>query len=103
MHAPNPKVVAEALDLFRDELLEDDRTSFTFAEAEKLAGELGFSVASVVIQGLKARGFTMVERQPDRQVRGFRSNNHNRYCDPTNKTHGGSGWEQITGFAGQNG
>ncbi len=103
MDAPDPETVAAALDLYMDELLEDDRTSFTFAEAEKLAIELGFSIATAVIKGLKARGLTMNERQPERKVRGFRSNNHNRYCDPNNKTHGGSGYEQISGFAGQTG
>jgi len=100
---PDPKAVKEALDLFVADLLDDDRTSFTFQEAEGLAAELGFSTAVEVIKGLRERGCAMDERKPAREVRGFRANNHNRFCDPANKTHGGTGWEQINGFAGQSG
>ncbi len=100
---PDPKAVAALLDRFVDELLDDERTSFTFAEAEELSTELGFSTAVEVIKGLRARGCAMDERLPERKIRGFRSNSHDRYCDPENKAHGGSGWEQISGFAGQTG
>lgn len=101
--SPDPKAVKEALDLFVVELEEDGRTSFTFQEAEALADELGFSTAVEVIAGLRGRGLAMDERKPAKRVRGFTANSHDRYCDPANKTHGGSGYEQINGFAGQTG
>lgn len=104
MQAPNPEKVKSALEAFRDELLDDDRTEFTFGEAEKLAHELRFSTAAEVIRGLKALGLTMKERVPVKEVRGFNSNSHDRwYGKGSCKTHGGSGWEQVTGFAGQEG
>lgn len=104
LKTPDPKTVAEALRLCRDELLEDERTSFTFEEAGKLANELGFSNSVEVIAGLKALGLEMEERQPARRVRGVRTSSNDRWFGPgACKTHGGSGHEQITGFAGQRG
>ncbi len=104
MNAPDPKIVSDALEEFCDELLGNDRTSFTFGEAEKLAIELGFSLAAPVIKGLKDRGLSMDERTPPRRVRGFHSNSNDRWYGPGScPTSGGSGWEQISGFAGQQG
>jgi hypothetical protein len=104
MHAPDPETVSASLDEFRDELLGNDRTSFTFGEAEKLAFELGFSLAAPVIKGLKDRGLGMDERIPPRRVRGVRTSSNDRWFGPGScPTSGGSGWEQISGFAGQQG
>lgn len=89
---------------FGEELLDNDRLTFTFAEAEVLAGELGYSAATPVIRALKAIGFSMEERKPECRVRTISSNPHDRwYGRGSSPTHGGSGWEQIGGFAGQEG
>ena len=94
----------ESVEAFAEYLLDDDRTEFTFDEAEGLAGALGFSVAAPVIRELKGYGFAMAAREPERQVRGFRANSHDRWFGPgACRTHGGSGWEQISGFGGQTG
>ena len=64
---------------FTNELLENDRTEFTFAEAAQIADEIGLTVPAPVITMLREEGLTMVARQPPRNVRGFQSNNHDRF------------------------
>lgn len=92
----------ESVESFGEFLLDDDRVEFTFEEAEALAEALGFSTAASVIRSLKSYGFAMVPRQPERRVRGFHANNHDRWYGPgACRTYGGSGWEQIAGFGGQ--
>jgi hypothetical protein len=94
----------ESVEAFAESLLDDERTEFTFEEALELATALGLSVATPVIRALKEYGFRMEERQPERRVRGFRTNSHDRWTGPGScATHGGSGWEQISGFGGQTG
>lgn len=89
---------------FAEECLGNDRVEFTYEEALKLAREAGFSVALPAIQWLKDFGMTMAVREPAKSVRGFRSSNHDRYFGPgSSPMHGGSGYEQISGFAGQEG
>jgi len=90
-----------AIEDFATELLDDDREVFTYAEASELGDEMGVH-AYVVIRELKAIGFGMAPREPERRVRGYRSNSHDRWYGPgACRTHGGSGWEQINGFGGQ--
>jgi len=82
------------------DIMDDDRTSFTFAEADELAETLGVLTAQV-IRDLKAYGLTYDGRTTERKVRGFTTNSHDRWNG--NPCSGGSGWEQVTGFAGQEG
>ena len=89
------------VEAFGEELLDNDRTEFTYSEAEVWAEELGLSTAAPVIRALKEYGFTMTPREPEKKVRGFHANNHDRWI--ASPSFGGSGWEQITGFAGQKG
>jgi hypothetical protein len=85
-------------------LLDEDRFTFTFEEAAGIAEALGQSVPTYVIRELKGWGLTMVPREPEKRVRGFQTSSHDRWFGPgSSPTHGGSGWEQITGFAGQKG
>ncbi len=94
----------QSIEAFGEFLLAEDRTSFTFEEAVVVAKALGLSIPTPVIRGLKAYGFSMSERQVERRVRTISSSNHDRWYGPGScKTHGGSGWEQIAGFAGQEG
>ena len=98
----NPEL--QSVEAFGEYLLADDRTSFTFEEACTVAESLGLSIPTPVIRGLKDYGFQMVERPTEKKVRGFRSNSHDRWSGPgACKSYGGSGWEQINGFAGQEG
>lgn len=93
----------ESVDAFAEFLVAEDRDSFSFIEAEVVAQ--GLKVATyVVIHGLKDYGFIYEGRTSEKRVRGFRSNSHDRWYGPgACKSHGGSGHEQITGFAGQKG
>ena len=101
---PTPEALQTTVAEFVDYLLGDDRTSFTFVEAESLAIELGYSLPTTVIHALKAAGLTMEERGVVKHIRTISSNSHDRWTGPGScASHGGSGWEQISGFAGQKG
>lgn len=93
----------ESVEAFVEYLMADERTSFTFGEADTIAR--GLKVATyVVIDGLKGYGFEYTGRTSEKRVRGFKSNSHDRWYGPgACKSHGGSGHEQICGFAGQRG
>lgn len=91
-----------SVDAFANFLLEEDRLEFTFEEATRLARDLGLSLPTPVIRQLKDLGFTMAPRHEPPKVRGFRTSSHDRFYGPGScATHGGSGWEQIAGFAGR--
>lgn len=93
----------ESIEAFTDFLLAEERASFSFDEAEVIARGLGVGPAQVIDE-LKSFGFAYLGRPIPRPVRGYRSNNHDRWYGPgSSKTHGGSGHEQIQGFAGQKG
>jgi hypothetical protein len=102
MDAPAPELAS--IDAFAEYLVEDDRVTFTFHEAEELAEALKLSCPTPVIRGLREYGLIMEERPVTKRVRGFTSSNHDRYYGPgSSSSHGGSGWEQISGFAGDEG
>lgn len=89
-----------SVDAFAEHLVDDDRDSFTFDEADRLATAVKTSTHKV-ISALEAYGLTYLVRAPVRKVRGFTSNSHDRWYGPGScPSHGGSGHEQITGFAG---
>jgi hypothetical protein len=93
----------ESVETFAEFLMADDRTSFTLADVVTLATNTQTSDPKVIDE-LKSYGFTMVKREPPKVVRGFQSNSHDRwYGKGSSPSHGGSGWEQISGFAGQEG
>ncbi len=86
--------------VFINDKLDDDEISFSFAEAEALAEEAEIHVSTVVAK-LRGLGLDYTGREVPKKVRGFTTNNHDRWqACPTS---GGSGWEQISGFAGQRG
>lgn len=101
----NDEILPEhaSVEAFVDYLMADERESFTYMEADLVAK--GLRVATyVVIENLQGYGFRYEGRASEKRVRGFKSNNHDRWYGPgACKSHGGSGWEQITGFAGQKG
>lgn len=92
-----------AITLFVEEKTDNDETNFSFEEAEAVAEESGIHVSSVV-QAVKGYGLTMMERPVEKRVRGFRTSSNDRFFGPgSSPMHGGSGAEQINGFAGQKG
>lgn len=92
-----------AVETFIEEVTGDDRDSVEFAEVEAIASAVGIHVSTIVAL-VKGYGVTIGTREVPREVRGFTSNSHDRWHGKGScKTHGGSGWEQISGFAGQKG
>jgi len=88
---------------FVDYLLDDERTVFTLSEVAKVASATGWTNRAVIDE-LKSYGLTYREPQFGRRVRGFQSCDNDRFFGPgAEKMHGGSGWEQVNGFAGQTG
>lgn len=93
----------ESIEAFATFLVDDDRDTFSFDEATELATALELAVPTAIRQ-LKAYGLSMVERPVARRVRGFTTSSHDRWFGPgSSRTHGGSGYEQIAGFSGQEG
>jgi len=92
-----------AVEVFVEDAMGDERTEVAFAEVEQIAREVGIALVTVVAL-VKGYGLTIGERPVHREIRGFRSNSHDRWFGKgSSPTHGGSGWEQISGFAGQKG
>lgn len=89
-----------AVETFIEEVTGDDRDSVTFAEVEAIASAVGIHVSTIVAL-VKGYGLTIGTREVPREVRGFRSNSHDRWSSCP--SHGGSGWQQISGFAGGEG
>ena len=86
-----------------DDVLGEERNVVEFSEVEAVAEAVGIHLSTIVAL-VKGYGLTIGERKPVREVRGFRSNSHDRWSGKGScPTHGGSGWEQISGFAGQKG
>ncbi len=84
-------------------LFAEELTFFTHEDVVKLAKRTQTSDPKI-IQEMESYGLTMVARREPKRVRGFQSNSHDRFYGPgSSKMHGGSGWEQISGFAGQEG
>lgn len=92
-----------AVESLVEETLGDDLDVVTFEACQEVADATGLHVGSVV--GLvKGYGLRVGPRAVPREVRGYRSNSHDRWFGKGScPTHGGSGWEQISGFAGQKG
>lgn len=90
----------ESVEAFVEFLLDEDRTSFNHADLGELAFQLQRSRSKIRAE-LEEYGLMLSERPFEKKVRGFTSNNHNRWHG--NPCGGGTGWEQINGFAGQAG
>lgn len=86
-----------------DAFVEDNESGeFTHDDLAVLNYRLRLPV-SVIKAELEGWGMSMKLRK-ECLVRGFRSNNHDRWSGPGScESHGGSGSDQITGFAGRKG
>jgi hypothetical protein len=88
---------------FVEYLCDDDRTEFDWRHLNCLSARTGRSNRALR-QELQGWGFALAERKAPKRVRGFNANPHDRWYGPGScKTHGGSGWSEITGMAGQEG
>jgi hypothetical protein len=93
--------VASTVEELAEDIIDDGRESFTFTEADGLAELLKVTTAKV-IRELRSYGLAYEGRPAEKRVRGFTSSSHDRYFGPgSSPMHGGSGWEQINGFGGQ--
>jgi hypothetical protein len=90
----------QSVEDFVDFLMDDERKEFNHVELRALALNTKTSGSKVRAE-LEGYGLSLTERAFAKKVRGFTTNQHDRWQVSGN--HGGSGGEQITGFAGRNG
>ncbi len=93
----------ESVEAFVEFCMDDERDTFDHEDLGELAFRLQRS-RNKVRSELESYGLKLAERPNEKRVRGFTANPHDRWYGPgSSPSHGGSGWEQITGFAGQKG
>lgn len=93
----------ESIEAFVQYLMDEERTTFDHNDLGELAYGLQKSRCKVRAD-LEGYGLTLAPRAVEKRVRGFTANPHDRWYGPgACRSYGGSGWEQITGFAGQRG
>lgn len=91
----------ESIEAFVEYMMDDERETFTHADLNQLAAATQTSNHKVRAE-LEGYGLRLARRANDKRVRGVTSNPHDRWYGPgAERTHGGSGWEQINGFGGQ--
>jgi hypothetical protein len=91
----------ESVESFIEYLCDDDRTEFTHGELAALNARLHVPTR-LLRRELEGYGLTLRGQAHEVQVRTYLSNPHDRWSGPgSSPTHGGSGWEQIAGMAGQ--
>lgn len=92
-----------SIEAFVEYCYEDERETFDHNDLGELAFRLKLSRCTVR-KSLESYGLRLATRAPEKRVRGFTSNPHDRWYGPGScPTHGGSGYEQINGFAGRKG
>jgi len=93
----------QSVEAFVEAAIEDDEFSFDWRHLAALAWNLSRG-RSLIRAELVAYGLTFNERPQVRRIRTLHDNPHDRwYGIGSSPTHGGSGWEQIEGFAGREG
>ena len=90
----------ESVEAFAELLYDEERSSYSYEEITMLSSCVRVSVHRL-IKELEGYGLTYRGRPKKDSVRGFKSNDHNRWDG--NPCSGGSGYEQIAGFAGRKG
>lgn len=92
-----------SLDDFVQFCMDDDRGTFTHVELRALAVNTRKSGSKLRAE-LESFGLALETREVVKKTRGFTANPHDRWYGPgACPSHGGSGHEQIRGFAGQKG
>ena len=97
---PHTEPEFESVVTYVEFLMDDNITTFTGAALQKLNANLRIPVYKLR-EELESYGLTLANRAHEPQIRGFTSPNNNRWAGNPNA--GGSGWEQIAGFAGRKG
>lgn len=93
----------ESVEAFVEFCMDDERETFTHNDLADLAYATK-TCRAVIRKELEGYGLTLQKRVPAKRTRGFTTSSHDRWYGPgSSKMHGGSGWEQINGFAGQKG
>lgn len=93
----------ESIEAFVEYMTDDERDVFTHADVNAIAQATQTSHHKVR-EELEGYGLRLARRANEKAVRGFTTNSNDRYYGPgAEKMHGGSGWEQINGFGGQEG
>lgn len=88
------------IDEFIEDLMGDERNSFTFDEAEQVAKKTRCNTAHV-IKRLQEFGLKYEGRPVPKRIRGFSANSHDRWSGPgSSPTHGGASTDVISGFSG---
>ena len=91
------------VEAFVEYLLDEERDTFTGEELQLLSYNTRTVHRTVRVQ-LEGYGLKLAERPKAQRVRGFTVSSHDRWYGPgSSPSHGGSGWEQIAGFAGREG
>ena len=90
----------ETIEDFIEYMLDDERYHYTHQDLALLSESLKMSTGQVRSL-LDDWGLKLARRPRKKEVRGFNSWDNNRWAG--NPGAGGSGWEQISGFAGQKG
>lgn len=79
--------------------MDDDRTTYTTDDLIQLADALD-GAPRLLRRELAGYGLTLCPRAPERRVRGFTTSSNDRWYGPgSSPTHGGSGGDQIEGWA----
>lgn len=86
----------ESVETFAEYLYEEERESFTYIELVELSRSVRLSVSKLIGE-LEGYGLRYEGREHEKEVRGFLTKNDRWTACPS---HGGTGYEQISGFAG---
>lgn len=90
----------ESVETFVEECLDDERDHFTTADMQALNTATRMRLQDIR-KALEGYGLRFVPREPEKRVRGVTTGSNDRFYGPgSDKMYGGSGWEQINGFAG---
>lgn len=100
IHEKSAEPELESVETFVQYCMDEDRFTFTHLELRALALNCKLS-GSKIRADLEGYGMSLGERVVAKQIRGFTANNNNRWQG--NPCAGGSGHDQINGFAGRNG
>ena len=93
----------ESIEAFVEYMMDDEQDTFTHADLNQLAAATETSNHKVRA-ALEGFGLKLANRPNAKRVRGVTTNSNDRWYGPgAERTHGGSGWEQINGFGGQDG
>ena len=92
-----------SVEAFVEFCLDDERDALTTADLQRLNHGTRRRL-SELRRELESYGLVFQPRAPERRVRGCTTGSNDRWYGPgAERTHGGSGWEQINRFAGDEG